>query len=65
MAGHFDIPYITGKADDIGVELGNAAQNVIGMLIDRIFRRLHRDALPAARRIKAAQRQGGMDELGV
>ena len=37
MTGHFDIPDIAGKADDVGRERGDVAQDVIAVLIDRIF----------------------------
>ena len=58
-AGHFYIPDITRKADDFCMELVNMAQNVIGIVIDRIFCRYHiRTSCMPAGSAQAAQGQG-------
>ena len=65
MTGHFDIPDIAGKADDVGLERGDVAQDVIAVLIDRIFGYGHGDALVVTHRRQAAQGQGRLDEFGI
>ena len=58
MTGHFDIPDVAGKADGIGLERGDVAQDIIAVLIDRIFGYGHSDALVVTRRRQTAQSQG-------
>ena len=65
MTGHLDIPDITGKADGLGPEGGDVAQDVVGILVDRVFRHGDGDALMGTGRFQAAQGQGRLDELGI
>ena len=45
VAGHVDIPDVAGKADGISPKRRDVAQDVIDILIDRVFSHSHVDAL--------------------
>ena len=50
VAGHVDIPDVAGKADGISPKRRDVAQDVIDILIDRVFSHSHVDALVFAGR---------------
>lgn len=65
MAGHFNIPDITGKADDVGFKGCYVTQDVVGILIDRIFSRIDGDASVGAGRRQAADGQGRLNKFRI